>query len=776
MIETVAHGKPLIFRGFFKIQTLLGLWIIASSVLFLPLATRAETSPNLNDPPKVTKNWFCELALVKRGSLALKGIRDRFAWGRTGMSEIKRGDFDSYLAIIDQSHSSRGQPIPSVYGPLQGFDADRSARIQQLSAENRNSITPSYFKLNYEADGRKRFDTLENIWYRGKDEVPSTDWKESLARIEGWLKSYSDYQDTLNTTIVQGFEARIQAEALLTLLEGKRAEDFQTTEIIRDGLSFDLPILEWNAATKQVVKSTRKVSFRTYPELTSSYLDAAKLFGETFGLPASPAELVAARRASLKKIAWTQMLNPFFWVFSLPYRMVNDVVGVSTDSFTWLKSKFVAMGVIQGVVDAQAYRRRRLELAHKVISNRRDFQGFPLNAEEEVLLKKLESSLLDPALAPRADAIQREQAKEMRAETLAFYGKRSNLAKLSSSPAGIGASLITSNPTTTAAPQSRLRDRFKPELETNEQLSYFSRIRAMFDRHKKLLVLGAVTSTLTGVIMLQLNNVVAPLTENPTLNYGQAYVSDQMNLLVAKYFDTAGSGNSVIRKQVKNSSKTWDIENPALWTILDAHLSRYRERSRMDKTYNFLADPEFQKDQALVIDKLLKVRKDYAVSALFSSGSEYLLKIGYQKAAIEEMRASYKVQYPEESSKIDVAFNLIATNRYQTVTNLDLKSIRGSSPELYFDLRYFFEKKLPEAVAQVRNFGVMFTSAGDAYQSFGRAPKTYRDEIIAAEKKATEEILEQAAPKVTATKEAKPNTKQNTKTSPTKASSSKIKK
>ncbi len=724
-----------------------------SLLILLGLSARAETPQNLNEASKTSKNWFCELALVKRSALVLKGLRDRVSWGRPGMSEIRSGDFDSYLKRIDQSHTNRGQVIPSVYGPIQGFDPDRSARIQQMSADNRNSITPSYFK-SFEPEAKRTFETLESIWYRARNQEPNADWKESMSRIEEWLKSYTEYQDILNTTIIEGFEARLQAEVLLNLLQGKSAQDFQSDEIIRDGVKIDLPTLTWDAASHQAIKGVRKVSFRTYPELTSSYMEAVKEFGETFGLPSNPAQLIEARRASLKKIPWTQMLNPLFWIFSLPYRMINDVVGVSVDSFTWLKSKLIAMGQIQGVVDAQAYRRRRLELAHKVITNRRDFQGFPLIAEEEVLLKKLEAGLLDPALAPRSDAVRREQAMEMRAEAWAFYGKRSSLAKFGNSNS-TGGSLIPGNSgaiVPVVAPSSVNKDRGLPELESNEQLSYVARVKQMFDRHKKLLALGAVTTSLTGVILLQLNNVVAPITENPSINYGQAMISDHVNLMVAKYFDTDGSGNSVIRKQVKISGKVWDIENPAIYAIIDSHLSRYREKYRMDPDYNFLADPAFQKDQAQVIDKLLQVRRNYGVSALFASGSEYLLKVAYQKAAIEEMREAFKVQYPTEHARIDVAFNIVAANKYQSIANLDLVAIKSSAPELYLDLRYFFEKKLPEAAQQVKIYGVMFTVKGDAYQSFGRAPKEFKDQVRADDTKAAEEALK-AQQKIEAAKE-----------------------
>ncbi len=641
--------------------------------------------------------------MVRRTVLGAKGIRDQFSWGSSYRELVREGRAEDYITSTWGSHDNRETPIESPYQQLLGVDSDRQARIQELAAENIRiesgiPFVPAYFKA-YETK-MKTHEHLQELLERRPGQEPGESWKSALAAVGQWLEVYSRYEDLLNKTMIEGFEAKQHALILKKHLAKLRPRDFVRGDYRRDGIKILLPMLDYDKDTNQVIREEVEQTYRSYPELVAAFHDAQKEFQDTFGLREHPAALAWEQ---LKEFGKSEV--GFFLMLSIPFRAIRGAARWTGGTLSWFKSLLIASGQVQQSIEAQAYGRRRLELLHRVLTTRRDDMRYPLLPEETELLTKIESALIDPKLAPRSDAIRKEEAKELRAESWVYGGK------------DLGKIRIKNTPST-----SRYNNRDHALLmEEDERISYFARVRHWITNHKKVMALGIFTTGFGGLLLSQINNITLVINDHPIVTYSQAYLSDSINLLMLKYMNA----NTVTRKEGRESYRAWHLENPSLWNLLDSHLGRYRERYRRDPTYNFLEDAEFKKELSVLIEKLLDARQEYGSAALFGAGSEYLLKVAYPNYIINEMRDVIKLRYPKEQVEVDILLDHFIENDFAFDAKFLKDYMPGVSEELYYDLRYFFDVSYKDAIEHFKNFGVLFTSRGDAYRSWARASNEF---------------------------------------------------
>jgi hypothetical protein len=195
-------------KGRFLLQTLgLGLIFWASGV------RSVETGP-MPTPEPPLESQVCESKILRQAKLLFKGIRDRASWGVPHRDLILAGNAQEFLGAVWESHDNRNFEIESPYQNLRGVDADRQAQIQQLAAENNNPLVTSYFRA-YERTERATGPTLDSLWNRKPDKDGDADWIKAVTTLEEWVEVYTEYEDLLNKTVTEGFEA--QRHALVRL-------------------------------------------------------------------------------------------------------------------------------------------------------------------------------------------------------------------------------------------------------------------------------------------------------------------------------------------------------------------------------------------------------------------------------------------------------------------------------------------------------------------------------------------------------------------------------
>ena len=358
-------------------------------------------------------------------------------------------------------------------------------------------------------------------------------------------------------------------------------------------------------------------------------------------------------------------------------------------------------GGLYNLILEQAFYYERLKIVAHVLKSRAGVREVPLSSHEQKLLTDIQQLLARPELAPRSDAVAYVQSQIYQAETLKFF----------------------SEPTKPEEQFVRAHDFNFVHFEAPEHISGWRKAWQWVQKKKLTASLTAALIVASGVGAKNIYDEVAfYVVDKPSVAYGLAKAKTHLNQLIEQVF----SKNVVQEQQAQQARRNFTLTNDTINNVLDEFFAKVRHRRRKDPSYNYLTDPVYQQQLDEVFNELLDSREQRAAAAQFAHARHRLLEVIVPRKILTTMGQAYKQQYPQHEAQVDEIFKLLAQSKTLGQSEKMLPIVHQYyyhiSEPLFRDLLYFVTEGYEKAYVHYydKNFGVLVSSQGGPYESFGK--------------------------------------------------------